>query len=175
MMYLVFFNVWKDAMKTWTRSALRHVPETAAVSMDGLRAMLRKASLATAALMLVSWNSTGRIGNCFTLQKKDLHFQREADGWHLAIQWKEHKTWDKVGMYTVHTYLTNQWAERIQKWMNSHSSKWVFPNARRKEMEIELHRLLREQNPQWEKRSFRRGRTCCCSAATRTFRCSSAT
>jgi hypothetical protein len=148
---------WSDAMKSWTKIALRHVPETAAVTISGLHAMVNKASVGTAALMLVSWNSTGRIGNCFTLLKTDLRFELQTDGWHLAITWRAHKTWDKVGAYTVHTWLTNEWKNRLVKWMDSHTSRWLFPNRERTRLETELHALLREQNPLWEKRSFRRG------------------
>ena len=151
-------QVWKDAMKTWMRSALGHNPKATEINFAALERIIEKASSRVKAWTLLSWASTGRPGNLFSLQKPDLHMSPMDKGWKTAIQWRRHhKTVDKVGAYTTHTWLTQAWYEIVQTHLSGLQSEWVFPLKEKQAMWAELNLLVKEQNPDWDMRSFRRG------------------
>jgi hypothetical protein len=149
---------WKDAMKTWMRNALGHCPKATEINFGALERIIEKASVSVKAWTLLSWASTGRPGNLFSLQKPDLHTSPKDDGWKVAVQWRRHhKTIDKVGAYTTHTWISQEWYKIVDEHLSSLQSEWLFPLKEKQAMWRELNLLVKQQNPDWDMRSFRRG------------------
>jgi hypothetical protein len=155
---LALDQTWKDAMTTWTKSALCHVPKWTEVSIEAVHRMIAKASSVVKVWIMLSWASTGRPGNLYSLQWTDLVFSPTKEGYKVAIQWRRHhKTMEKVGAYTNHSWIPHEWYETIMQFKSTATSEWLLPLKEQRTYWAELTRLVKEECPDWDLRSFRRG------------------
>ena len=156
---LALDQTWKDAMTTWTKKALCHVPKWTEVPIEAVHRMIAKASSVVKVWIMLSWASTGRPGNLYSLQWTDLVFSPATkEGYKVAIQWRRHhKTMEKVGAYTNHSWIPNEWYKAVMLLKSTATSEWLLPLKQQRTHWAELTRLVKEECPDWDLRSFRRG------------------
>lgn len=156
------FSEWRDAMSTWTRQAFQYQPQVTEVTKQQIQEILPNCTTASKVLLITSWLHAARVGNVFGLRKDNLHFTPQASGlvdW--AITWNSAKTTKKVGPYTTHSCIPNDWYELVQRWLSRNKgTQPLFPMDRQKQMLGEIRTQLRQHNRKHDLRSIRRGALC---------------
>jgi hypothetical protein len=156
---------WEDAMRSWTKASLAHVPVTARADWERLNTALRTPgmmSLPCQALLVLTWSHASRVGNNFQVKAEEMRWEASQDGtgWATSIMWTRGKTVGKVGPYTTHTWMSEEHRNTVKAWMAAperRSSPWVFPLNQEKKLTNELRGVLRRINPRWDLHSLRRG------------------
>jgi hypothetical protein len=159
-------SIWADASKKWVLDVCGYEPMVDEVTVEGMTEILKpnRSSLSSAALLILSWCTTGRPETWAKVLKKDLDWKfvkggpGEADGYQLKVRFRYHKMAAKLGPLAVPTTLPVEWAEKVFAWMDkTESSKYIFPITEWKRTKDDLLEGLRGYNPKWELRSLRRG------------------
>jgi hypothetical protein len=160
---------WKDASKKWMKEVCGHSPQLGEVTAAGMMEILKpgRTSLPVAVLFILCWSSTGRPFNWLYVKKQDLIIEdldkSDDPGHNLKITWRDHKTVDKRGAFTVPSWLPKEWGTKVKKWLQETRGEWVFPKSLWESLKLGLRSALKEasslhgRGETWDLKALRRG------------------
>ena len=159
-------SIWDDVSKHWVLGVCGYEPSVDEVTVEGMTAILKpeNTTLSTAALLILSWCTTGRPETWAKVLKDDLAMTfakggpGEADGYRVQVKFRHHKMAAKLGALVVPTLLPVEWAQKVFAWKEqTKECKYLFPITEWRRIKENLLLALRTQDPKWELRSLRRG------------------
>ena len=90
--------------------------------------------LSTAALLILSWCTTGRPETWAKVLKEDFNMTftkggpGQSDGYRVQVKFRYHKMAAKLGALVVPTLLPVEWAHKVSAWMKQTGEcKYMFP------------------------------------------------
>ena len=149
-------------MSTYTKDTAGHSPSLAEVTKEGIHKAVEKGSDAAAALLTLSWATTGRPWTWYDVFQSEMKMvpvlqQEIITGYQVAVTWTNHKTVGKRGAFTTHTWLPVELAKPIQRHIANTRHKYLFPKVTWHALLNEVKQLLRDQDPKWDLKCLRRG------------------
>jgi hypothetical protein len=156
---------WKDAMRTWQKNALGHLPHASEVSLEAVKEVIPKLSLPAQMVLIVAWFHTGRPGNVFSLHTEDVyhltHLPDRTAKW--SVMWQRGKTVLTRGPFTTSSWIPEEYVKLLNLWrkskprQNTDLDKWFLPVKDKRRLLNEVLEELKKVNPQWGLRALRRG------------------
>jgi hypothetical protein len=155
---LAQFSEWRDALRSWEKTALRVLPDVTAVGLEEVKALHSQLSPNARSVLLIAWLHAARVGNVFTVKVKESELRR-VDGINAwVITWTAAKTTPKVGAYTTHTAVSPQWLEEISSLgIGRLGDEFLVHPSLERAVVVELRAGLHRLNPKHDLRSLRRG------------------
>ena len=160
-------STWADACRTWVLDVCGHVPKTGEVTAEAVAQIVKQSSgtkLSTAALLSLSWVSTGRPTTFQYVKKEHLdttpvyNEENKLIRYDVKITFTHHKLAAKLGALVVPTSLPPEWMDKVFTWMEqTPDSPWLFPMKNWKKYSESVTEALRTVDPTWELRHLRRG------------------
>jgi hypothetical protein len=159
------YSEWVDAMRTWTKGALQHLPSVTEATWPAVSQTIESLQPIHAVTLLVAWLHAARVGNIYTVKLAELGFEpdpEQPDGMRFSVTWTRAKTSVKAA-YTTHSWISTRHYQLIQTWIQGRRERgivWLVPkNQRLRTMNV-IRAGLRVHNPKWDLRSLRRGALC---------------
>lgn len=160
------FSEWSDAMKTWTKAALQHLPSVTDATWPAVNRRIDELPQEEALVLLVAWLHAARVGNVYTVKLHEVKLTPDpssTDGLRFAITWTRAKTVGKVEPYTTHSWISTKHCHLLRTWIQARERagvQWLFPTKNRPRCTDRIRAELRKENPAWDLRSLRRGALC---------------
>jgi integrase len=160
------YSEWVDAMKTWTKSSLQHLPSVTEATWPAVSQTIASLPAIDAVTLLIAWLHAARVGNVYTIKLHELDFQPEQgqpNGMRFSVVWTRAKTVEKVGAYTTHSWISTPHYRLLRTWIQGRRRRgceWLVPIAHKRRTMNKIRAGLRTINPRWDLRSLRRGALC---------------
>ena len=148
-------------MNCWQKEAFKHIPKVSHLTLDEMKRMLAQLDLPGQVLLIASWLHAARAGNLAPVKIKEITFSTDEVGNRWSILWNQAKTVPKVGPYTTHSAIPDEWRKLLELFIGNRSpDSLLFSEDFWKLAMKSLSEALKSVHKTADIRCIRRGALC---------------